>query len=282
MIKARLAVGTSLFAACVAVFWLDHIWQTDVCCMLLVLAFVCVGLIEFYDLVEKVGCKPSRVTGLLSGSAYVLVHWLTVRGAPATTSYEALVLTLCVFSAFLVQGVKHKARDAVRNISATLFGFLYIPFLGCHVLDLRHLALGDRAIGEQAVILFLLVAKSVDMGAYFVGKKIGRTQMSPVVSPKKTVEGLIAGLLSGVAVGLLLYLSPAMRVAPLGWTVVVCVAIGISGQLGDLAESIIKRNVEVKDSSGMVPGLGGTLDVIDCLLVAAPVAYYLLVFGPKL
>lgn len=280
MIKARLLVGSSLLAACVAVFWLDHVCRTDVGFMVLVLGCVCAGLIEFYDLVEKTGCAPSRTTGLLAGSAYVLVHWLAVRERAASGSYEVLVITLCVFAAFFAQWARSGTSGAIRNISATVFGFLYIPFLGCHVLDMRHLALGDRAIGEQAVISFILVAKCVDMGAYFVGKGIGRTPMSPVLSPKKTVEGLVGGLTFGVAVGLLLHLSPAMRIAPMVWTVTVCVAIGVAGQLGDLAESMLKRNAEVKDSSGTVPGLGGVLDVIDCLLVAAPVSYYLLLFGP--
>ena len=262
--------------------WLDHAFGVDYGFLALVLAFVCVGLTEFYSLIERKGCRPFRKIGLLGGCGYIAVRWLAVRPEGIDDRYAVLAVTAFVFAVFLAQGITLKAQDALRNVSAGVFGFIYIPFLGSHVLDMRYLSSTAGHIGEQAFVSFVIVAKSVDMGAYFVGKAFGRTKMTPVVSPKKSVEGLLAGLATGVLAGLLLHQLPAMRIASAGWTVVVCLAIGIAGQLGDLAESMIKRDVGVKDSSGAIPGLGGTLDVIDCLLVAAPVAYYLLLLGPKL
>ena len=284
MIKARVLVGSTLLTLIVGIFALDHVFKTDIGFLGVVVTCVLLGLAEFYSMVEKKGCAPFRLVGLLGGSAYVFVRWLGLRRGVASLPYDGLVVVLVVLAAFLAQGVRHKARDAVRNISATILGFVYLPVLGCHILDLRHFAVGRQLLGEQTVIWFVLVAKSVDMGAYFVGRRLGRTKMSPVISPKKSVEGLAGGVLSGLVVGVLLYHLPITRMAPLplALTMAVSVCIGISGQLGDLAESMIKRDVEVKDSSGSMPGLGGVLDVVDCLLISAPVTYYLLLFGSKI
>ena len=280
MIRARVYIGVSILAGLVAIYCIDHMLETDVGFLLMVLAFMCAALTEFHNLVAKKGCAPFRRVVLGSAVAYVCMRWLRLRGS-IEGSYDVLALTLFMFLVFLAQGLRHKTDDAVKNISGALFGFMYIPFLGGHVLDLRFLESDGTAIGEQAVISLILIAKSVDTGAYFVGRKFGRTQLSPVLSPKKSVEGLVAGLLSGLLVAVLLHRSPGLRIAPLWWTAVVSLAIGAAGQLGDLTESMIKRDVEVKDSN-VIPGLGGVLDIIDCLLVAAPVVYYLLRIGPKL
>ena len=284
MIKARVVVGSSLLLLIVGIFALDHVLKTDIGFLGVVVTCVLLGLAEFYSMVEKKGCAPFRLVGLLGGCAYVFVRWLGLRHDVASLHYEDLVIVLVVFAVFFAQGIRYKARDAVRNISATLLGFVYIPVLGCHILDLRHFAVGRRSLGEQTVIWFVLVAKSVDMGAFFVGRRLGRTKMSPVISPKKSVEGLVGGILSALVVGVLLYHLPITSMAPLPLvlTMAVSVCIAISGQLGDLAESMIKRDVEVKDSSGSMPGLGGILDVVDCLLISGPVTYYLLLFGSKL
>ena len=282
MIKARVYAGSTVVAIFVAILCLDHAFSTDVGLLAVVLALACAGLLEFYSLVEKKGCATFRSIGLIGAVAYVLTQWHGLRSGGAESPYGSLVVTAFVFAVFWAQGLRYKTDDAVRNISAALFGFVYIPYLGSYVLRLRHLTLDGVVVGEKAFVTCVLIAKAVDTGAYFVGRRLGRTKMSPRVSPKKTVEGLIGGLLAGLLVGVILYQFEVMRLAPLGWTMVVSLAIGVSGQLGDLAESMIKRDVEVKDSSGLLPGLGGVLDIIDCLLVAVPVTYYLLLYGPKL
>ena len=282
MIRARVYIGLSLLAGVVAVYGLDHVLRSDIGFLIMVEAFVWLGLTEFCNLVEKKGCAPFRKVVSGSAAVYVLVRWLHLRGTVAQ-AFDVPVVTAFMFLVFFAQGIRHKTENAVKNISAAVFGFMYIPFLGGYILDMRFLkdASGEAVIGEQAVLCFILIAKAVDCGAFFVGRKFGRTKMSPVVSPKKSVEGLVAGLVCGVLVGLSLSAAPGLRIAPRWWIAVVSLAIGASGQLGDLAESMVKRDAEVKDSSA-IPGLGGILDIIDCLLIAAPVAYCLLKVGPKL
>jgi len=132
-------------------------------------------------------------------------------------------------------------------------------------------------IGWQCVVTLVLVAKSGDIGAYFFGKKFGKHRLARVVSPKKSVEGAVFGLLSGALVAAVLASIPATRFAALPVTIGFSIVVGIAAQLGDLAESLIKRDAEVKDSSSVVPGLGGVLDMTDCVLIAAPVGYLFVV-----
>ncbi len=271
-------VGVAILAAVAAVYGLDHWLGSDVGFLFIILAFMGLALTELFNLFERKGPQPFRKLTIVMAAAYVVAHWLRLRGG-LDREYESAVVAAFVLLAFAVQGVTRKAEGAVQNISCALFAFLYVPFLGGFVLDLRYLG-GGGARGEQAVLAFIMVAKAVDIGAYFTGRRFGRTQMSPIVSPKKTVEGLAGGLICGALVGQIAYFALGWRIAPAWWLAVVSVVIGVAGQLGDLAESMLKRDTGAKDSS-VLPGLGGVLDIVDCLLISAPVTYYLLRFGPQ-
>jgi len=136
----------------------------------------------------------------------------------------------------------------------------------------------DSAWGQiQYVVLFLAVVKSTDIGAYFTGRFLGRHKWVPSISPKKTWEGLIGGILTAMFVSFLFsVLSGIISVAValiLGWVA------ALSGQLGDLLESLMKRDTASKDSGALVPEFGGVLDMIDSVVVAAPFGYAVLVFG---
>jgi phosphatidate cytidylyltransferase len=128
--------------------------------------------------------------------------------------------------------------------------------------------------GVTALALVIFVPKCGDIGAYFTGRLVGRHAMTPLLSPKKTWEGLAGGLTASVAVAAALngVLSPILgthaQAAAFG------LAVGVAGVLGDLAESLIKRDCKQKDASHVVPGFGGVLDVVDSVLFAAPVAYW--------
>jgi phosphatidate cytidylyltransferase len=128
--------------------------------------------------------------------------------------------------------------------------------------------------GEAAIGLTIFVAKGADIGAYFTGRLIGRHRMSPVISPKKTWEGLAGGLVLSmlIAVGIN-RLGPGLLGGDLS-AAGFGLAVGGAGVLGDLAESLVKRDCRRKDASQVVPGFGGVLDVVDSVLFAAPVAYW--------
>jgi phosphatidate cytidylyltransferase len=121
----------------------------------------------------------------------------------------------------------------------------------------------------------VFVPKGGDIGAYLTGRLIGRTRMSPLLSPKKTWEGLAGGMAAAVGVAFAInYLAPAPVLSASPWPVLgFGLTVGLAGVLGDLAESLIKRDGRQKDASQTVPGFGGVLDVVDSILFAAPVAY---------
>jgi phosphatidate cytidylyltransferase len=151
----------------------------------------------------------------------------------------------------------------------------YLGLLPSFFAQLRWLAGTDKGVatGTQALALALFVPKGCDIGAYFTGRLLGRHRMTPILSPKKTWEGFAGGMLAAVAIAIGLgRMGPALRGSDwlaLGFGLTV----GLAGILGDLAESLIKRDSRHKDAAQNVPGFGGVLDVVDAVVFAAPVAY---------
>jgi phosphatidate cytidylyltransferase len=204
----------------------------------------------------------------------------------ATASIDALAWPLWTFAAvvmfsFIAQSAQfEKPGRTMATIASTVLVITYIGILGSFIIQFRWLPNG-------AVLLAALVAtaKGADVGAYTLGRLAGRHKLSPRLSPNKTVEGALGGLVFGVMASLIVFtiaryvlrIPTLTSVAAVGFGVVV----GSAAQLGDLMESMIKRDCGSKDSSAIVPGYGGVLDVMDSLLFAGPVAYgYWLGFGP--
>jgi len=156
-----------------------------------------------------------------------------------------------------------------HQLSWLLFGFFYLPLLLGHLVPLRLLDQGQRWI-----FLTLMIIMSCDTFAYFVGSKIGKRKLYPSVSPNKSVEGAIGGLLGSVF-AVLLARYTFMPVIGLVDGVLIGLLLGTAGQLGDLFESLLKRACQVKDSGNIIPGHGGLLDRLDSLLFAFPLAYYI-------
>ncbi len=150
-----------------------------------------------------------------------------------------------------------RPTDALSNVATAFFGICYIAIPLSFMLDILY------TDGRWWLVYLLLVTKITDIGAYFVGRLWGKHRLAPVLSPKKTVEGGIAGLVCAIG------LSVAMG-GP--HAILLGAAMGIFGQIGDLAESLFKRDADFKDSNKL-PGLGGILDMIDSLLFTAPILY---------
>jgi phosphatidate cytidylyltransferase len=166
-------------------------------------------------------------------------------------------------------------RDRAFGLLAELFGILYMALFLYPALGIRY----EFTEGLQWTLLMLLVIWGGDTFALVVGKKFGKSPLAPKLSPKKTKEGALAGLFAGTVIAVAFRFSLAMEL-PLFHVVVVSIVLGIFGQLGDLAESMIKRAAGIKDSSHLIPGHGGVLDRMDSLLFSLPVLYaYLLIFG---
>jgi len=170
-----------------------------------------------------------------------------------------------------------QSQDAIHHMAGTVLATLYLGGLAWFLMALRvkhagrHLFQGSTMI----LVMVLLVVKATDIGAFFGGRAIGRHKLIPWLSPGKTWEGLICGVLFSALVGALLARYIGLPDFRLTWWkgLIFGAVLGGIGQAGDLLESLMKRDAEVKDSGALVPGFGGILDIIDSPLLAAPFAY---------
>jgi phosphatidate cytidylyltransferase len=179
--------------------------------------------------------------------------------------YLLLALAFVLAAMFLQQHFQLGNDGALANCGISCFSLLYLGLLGAFVLGIRI----DE--GPWAFLMFMFVVKSSDIGAYTFGKLFGKHRLSPRVSPKKTWEGL-AGAVAAAALVSMVF-AAAFDIIKVWLAPIFGACMAVTGQLSDLAESMLKRDAQQKDSSNRVPGFGGILDVIDSLLFAAPVAY---------
>jgi phosphatidate cytidylyltransferase len=222
------------------------------------------ALREFYRMALP---KQRRLEGSLAVAAGILCSAGVVYAPSAAFLLMSIVLpclALALVSLFHFQDM----QTVIRDLAISLLGLLYIPLLLSHAALLRILP-----AGRDWIFLVLLVVMASDTLAYFVGRKWGRHRLYEAVSPKKTIEGSLAGLFGavlGAAVSKLWFFTELSSVDVL----LIGIGVGAFSQLGDLFESLLKRSFGVKDSGGLVPGHGGLLDRLDSLLFAFPVTYY--------
>ena len=182
------------------------------------------------------------------------------------------MLSVFVLLALLLYQYLHYGTDGVlANCGANYFSIIYLGLLGSFCLAIR------IDFGLWPVLMFVFVVKSADIGAYIIGSLFGRRKFSPRISPGKTWEGMAGAIAAAVIVAVLFAAAFDIMAWPLAATFGCCFA--FIGQMGDLAESMIKRDAEKKDASNNVPGFGGILDVIDSPLLAAPFAYAFFMFA---
>jgi phosphatidate cytidylyltransferase len=235
----------------------------------LMVAGALVSLIELYRMAEAHGHRPHRWVG----GAITLLFLASFVAGGVGTEYPLLLSLFALPVASLRRGGDW--RKGLGDIGATLFIACFIGVLFGYVLGLRELepsSHGKETGGDLVFLLFFVVWGS-DTAAYYVGTALGRRPLAPTVSPKKTVEGAVAGILGALAAA---FVSRAWFIHRL--SVIDCLALGIVlatvAILGDLVESMLKRGAGMKDSASLVPGHGGILDRVDSLLYAAPVLYY--------
>ena len=223
--------------------------------------------------------RPSElltVTGVLLALAanwHPVVRAAYAPPAPSPWALVTFVLAGVLIAAFLLEMRRYREPGpAVPRIGLTVFAVAYLGLLGSFLAQLRWVH-PDAARTSLILALTIFVPKVGDIGAFFAGTFFGRHKMTPILSPKKTWEGAAGGLLFSVltAAGLS-FVGPVFRHGV--WEAVAFgVALCVAGMLGDLAESLVKRDCAAKDAATSIPGFGGLLDVIDSVLFAAPVAY---------
>lgn len=232
--------------------------------MVLVEAVVVLAGIEFFSAVRRGGHRPATLLGLAAVAAYPLaVYW---RGEPAMPL--VLFLTVVFTMLWFIVGIGGNAK-VLPNAGVTVLGVAYVGLLG----SFAALVLKIPSQGVSLLFVTIVAAVLYDVGAFFVGRQLGRRPLTSV-SPNKTVEGLVGGM----ALAVLATVVASVFVGPLsfGQSLAFGIALAIAAPLGDLAESLMKRDLGIKDMGTLLPGHGGVLDRFDGMLFVLPTAFYML------
>jgi phosphatidate cytidylyltransferase len=283
MFAKRLLSSIILWAVLLTVLFyakqLGPIPSAILCCSISTIA-----LWEFYNILEKAGIRTFKWLGLGGGLLLSIgCWWFSLNYLEYTNTFEVLLFIAIVISLFVRQ-ICAAYPKGMETIGATLLGVIYIPWLFNFFPKIKFLYSQNGVEGPGWLFVFYVVAvtKFCDVGAYGFGRLFGRHKMIPRISPNKTWEGLAGGLLTAVAASVVAYLYMKERILlsefVLRDAIAMGLILGILGVLGDLSESLLKREMNVKDSGQLLPGIGGALDLIDSLLFTAPALYaYLIV-----
>lgn len=299
MLRWRLLLGTIFIAALVGLCWLDYRAERPglfLFPLAMLLTWAASG--EVLWLLAARDLKPLRWV-VYSGNLLIVgsnAIWLfgpqSLLGGTdaelAKLAWPILALAIATIVAFLGEMRRYeKPGGVIVNLSLAVFSFVYVGVLMSFLVQLR--ALGGQRAGLVALVALIAVVKLGDIGAYTVGRLIGKHKLAPVLSPGKTVEGAAGAIIFSCLASWLVFhhLMPAVvgsdavaspRAPSWGW-LAFGVIVGAAGMIGDLAESLFKRDMGRKDSSPWLPGFGGVLDLLDSLLIAAPVAYLCFIVG---
>jgi phosphatidate cytidylyltransferase len=231
-----------------------------------------IAALEFYPATDPAPAAretPSlwdqRLPGLIGAAGVALL----VAAADNGFNWWARALTLLVVLPFLPLIVRGETATGLRDWLWALGGLLYVGLLGSHLVFLR-----DAPNGRDWVLLVFFATFATDTSAYFVGRLAGRTRVASAISPGKTLEGSLGGFAAGV--GAVLVLNWALDAGAGAEIIPLALLLPLAAELGDLAESLIKRGAGVKDASRIIPGHGGFLDRLDSLLFTIPLVYYYL------
>ena len=246
-----------------------------------------VGLWEFYTMLDHKRLPNFKMIGMWCGLLFSGGSFYYFSTVGPVQSYDFEVATL-VFFMLVVFGRQmfQKTRDIspLETMAYTIFGLLYVVWLFGFVTKIVYVIPRDPVthhVGGHFYVLWLIVVtKFSDMGAYVTGSLIGKHPLIPHISPKKTWEGFFGALVfsTGGACGLLALMPEQLKYLQQRDAVILGLVLGFAAIIGDLAESIIKRSCDLKDSGKFLPGIGGALDLIDSILVTAPLLYFYLRF----
>ncbi len=243
---------------------------------------------EIYTLLGRLGFAANRLSGLVTGGILIPMSYYQEG-----SGMDVLAIGALIMAAASVLFPQAQRGMYVKRLLPTFFGLLYVPFLLHYFVRILQIG-GDPPEGAAMgfglffCIWILAVAKFSDVGALLVGKLIGRTKMAPSISPGKTIEGLLGGIAVSAAIGILLpWILQTYRPGWIPFEVldlspetasILALPIAITAVIGDLLASVLKRLANVKDSGGIIPGIGGMLDLTDSLILAVPTGYFLLFF----
>jgi phosphatidate cytidylyltransferase len=264
---ARL-LAAAVFIPCFAIIT----WRGSVFFVSLVNLIALLATFEFERLLEAKGLRAQRGTAVV---AAIALPWLAFWRGGEYADLGLLLLMVCS----MAQELGRPIADALLRTAGAAFGVVYVAWLPSFLVRLREapLTTGAPYVQGGAWVLFVfLIAWMSDAGAYAVGSAIGRHKLAPRISPGKSVEGAIGGLLFAIVAGAVA--APLLMrgiLTPLAGGAFGLLG-SVAGQIGDLVESQLKRDAQVKDASGAIPGHGGMLDRFDSVFFAAPLVYFVL------
>lgn len=278
----RLASWVALWLIIVALQFFFASWQTG--SLLLIAFFGLAGQWEFYRSQEEKGHKVFKQSGLFCGALIFLNSWYFLIHHPGNARFvhfgQELVLVFAILGAFIRLVVRQEEHRApITTAALTLLGILYVPFL-FNFVALLAFTPGNPEQNRFLLIYVLAVTKFSDVGAYVVGSLIGRHKMIPRISPGKTWEGFAGAILTSLILSIVLTQAMSAHLQALSFasSIILGLLLPLISVVGDLAESVVKRDASIKDSGHTIPGIGGALDLIDSILFTAPVLYFYLQF----
>ena len=279
MFLRRLITSAVLWTVIIAALFSTSTLLSDGVFIFIMVFLGLTGLAEFYGLAEKRGLVCFKWCGLFGGLLLMLGTFLNLTGHIGTSGSPARVndfetgfIILFVLGLCVRQFVSRSTIAGIAAISATLFGLMYVPWLLNFVQKINFFPGVD---GKFYVLYFIVVTKFSDTGAYAVGSLIGRNKMIPRISPGKTWEGFGGAILVSTAASVAFahFFGAKMIGMNFRHAVVLGIVLSITAVIGDLIESLFKREAGVKDSGKFFPGIGGILDLLDSLLFNAPIMY---------
>ncbi len=254
----------------------------------LISSLALLGLLEYYLMLDHKKLPNFKVIGMICGLIFSIgsFYWFSKVGPVRAYDFEVATLVFFLLVVFARQ-MFQKTRDIspLETMAYTLFGLFYVVWLFSFVTKIVYIIPHpDGGVKGHFYVLFLiLVTKFSDMGAYLTGSVIGKHPLVPHISPKKTWEGFFGALAFSVggACGLVALIPQKLALLHQADAACLGLILGFAAIIGDLAESILKRSCDVKDSGRLLPGIGGTLDLIDSILFTAPLLFFYLRFVTK-
>src|SRR5216117_2754243 len=250
----------------------------------LISVFGMIALWEFYGMLDHKGLPNFKVTGMICGAVMLVgsFNYFAKMGPAHSYDFEVAVLLFFLLTMFARQMFARLRGDVpLQTMAYTLFGLLYVLWLYNFITKIVYVVprSSTGAVTGQFYVLYLIaITKFSDMGAYLTGSLIGRHQMIPHISPKKTWEGFFGALAFSLLAswGMFKLMPGHLSALNLTHAIVLGLLLGFAAVIGDLAESIVKRSTGVKDSGNFLPGIGGALDLVDSLLFTAPLLFFYL------